>query len=82
MKNYLHIGGNQDGLSHPAADDAETVVWPVGVVAKEKYIRETLTLGNTSIMVYVHESLAPAQALILLVEHYRAWAVNRPGGRR
>jgi hypothetical protein len=82
MQTYIFIGGDKDGLSYPAADDAETVVWPVGVVAREKYIRETLTLGNVSILVYVHESLAPAQALIRLVEHYKAWCVNRPGGRR
>jgi hypothetical protein len=30
----------------------------------------------------VHESLTPTEALSRLVEHYKAWCVNRPGGRR
>jgi hypothetical protein len=46
------------------------------------YIRETLALGDVSITAYIHESLTPEQALNLLVEHYKAWCVNRPGGRR
>ena len=42
----------------------------------------TLSLGGVPIVAYVHESLTPEQALNRLVEHYKAWAVNRPGGRR
>jgi len=32
-----------------------------------------------SVVVYIHESLTPEQALSLLVEHHKAWCVNRPG---
>ena len=39
-------------------------------------------LGRRAHCGYVHESLTPEQALNRLVEHYKAWAVNRPGGRR
>jgi len=42
MQPYLHIGGNEDGLSHPVPNDAETVTWRVGVTGKETYIRSTL----------------------------------------
>jgi len=35
-----------------------------------------------SFRIYIHESLTPEQALNRLVEHYKAWAVNMPGGRR
>jgi len=82
MQPYLHIGGNDDGLSHPVPYDAETVTWPVAITGRETYNRSTLTLGDTSIAVYIHESLTPEQALNLLVGHYKAWCVNRPGGRR
>jgi hypothetical protein len=82
MQHYLHIGGGKDSLSFPAADGAETVTWPVGVTDKETYHCSTLSLGDVSVTVYVHESLPPEQALNLLVEHYRAWCVNRPGGRQ
>jgi hypothetical protein len=34
-----------------------------------------------SIMIYIQESMTPEQTLNRLVEHYRAWCVNRPGGR-
>lgn len=54
---------------------------PVGVTDKETYNRFTLTLGDESIVVYVHESLTTAQALKRLVESYKAWTVNQPGGR-
>jgi hypothetical protein len=82
MENYLHIGGGKDGLSFPAADDAETAQCPVGITDKETYTRLTLSLGDMSIVVYVHESLTVEQALDRLVAHYKAWAVKRTGGRR
>ena len=82
MQPYLHIGGNMDGLTHPVPNDAETVEWRVGVTGKETYICSTLSLGDVSVVVYIHESLTPAEALSRMVEHYKAWCVNRPGGRR
>ena len=63
-------------------NDAETVTWPVSITGREAYHRETLSIGDVSIVVYIHESLTPREALNLLVEHYKAWRVNRPGGRR
>jgi hypothetical protein len=53
-----------------------------GVTEKETYVRETLSVGVASIYIYRHESLTPAQVLNLLIESYKAWAVNRSGGRR
>ena len=82
MENYLHVGGDKDGLCYPAADDAETAQCPTVVTGQETYTRSTLSLGDASIVVYVHESLTREQALDRLVAHYKAWAVNRPGGRR
>jgi len=35
-----------------------------------------------SATIYLHSSLTPEQVLNRLVEHYKAWYVNRPGGRR
>jgi len=57
MQSYLHIGGGKDGLSFPATDDAETLEWQVGITNKETYNRLTLSLGDVSITVYIHESL-------------------------
>jgi hypothetical protein len=39
-------------------------------------------LGDTFITVYIHECVVPMRVLDRLVEYYKAWAVNRPGGRR
>jgi hypothetical protein len=78
----LFIGGNDDGLTHPIPDGSESLQWPVGITGKETYHRVTLSVDDVSIPVYVHESLTPKQALNLLVEHYKAWAIHRPGGRR
>jgi hypothetical protein len=69
MQSYLCIGGNHDGLNYPAHADAETVQWPVGATDKEIYTRSTLSVGDVSIMIYIHESLTPEQALNRLVEH-------------
>ena len=81
MQGYLLIGGNQDSLNYPAHADAETIYLPVSVTGREAYTRSTLTLGDVSITVYLHESLTPEQALNRVVEHYKAWAANQPGGR-
>ncbi len=78
----LFIGGNDDGLTNPVPDDAESLQWPVGIAGRETYHRVTLSLDDVSTSVFVHESLTPEQALNLLVEHYKAWVINRPGGRR
>jgi len=82
MRHCLHIGGGKDSLSYPAAEDAETLTWLVGVTGKETYNRSTLSVGDVSVTIYIHESLTQEQALSRLVEHYKAWCVNRPGGRR
>jgi len=81
VQGYLLIGGNQDSLNYPAHADAETIYLPVSVTGREAYTRSTLTLGDVSITVYLHESLTPEQALNRVVEHYKAWAANQPGGR-
>jgi hypothetical protein len=82
LQHYLHIGGDKDGLSYPAADGAETVQWPVGVTDKDTYISSTMGVGDVFIVVYRHESLTPERVLNRLVEHYKSWCVNRPGGLR
>jgi hypothetical protein len=82
MQNCLHIGGGNDGLNYPVADDAETVTWPSGVTGSEAYVRDSLSVGDASITIYRHESLTPQQTLSRLIEHYKAWSVNRPGGLR
>jgi hypothetical protein len=82
MQSYICIGGNHNGLNYPAHAAGETVTWPVGVTDKETYIRETLSIGDVSIYIYIHDSLTPEQALNRLVESYKAWCVNMPGGRR
>jgi hypothetical protein len=81
MQTYLFIGGGKDGLSYPAADDAEAVQLPVSVTGRETYIRSTLSVGAASVTFYKYENLTPEQALDLIVKHYNAWDVNRPGGR-
>ena len=81
MQPYLFIGGNWDGLNVPMAPDVDAVQMPVGVTGKETYHRSTLSVGDVSTTVYLHESLTPEQALNRLVEHYRAWCVNMPGSR-
>jgi hypothetical protein len=81
MQNYLFVGGAHDGLSFPVAEDAEFVQWPVGVTDSEVYTRESLSVGDAFIDIFRHESLMPEEVLNRLVEHYKAWAVNRPGGR-
>jgi hypothetical protein len=81
MQTYLFIGGNQDGLNIPVAPDVDAVQLPAGVTGKDNYISETLTVGDAAIIVYRHESLTSQQVIDRLITHYKAWAVNRPGGR-
>jgi hypothetical protein len=71
MQSYIFIGGNQDGLSFPVADDADFVQWPVGVTDKETYARESLSVGYAFIDIFRHESLTPEEVLARLVEHYK-----------
>ena len=63
-------------------DDVESVKLPVAVTDKATYVRSTLSVGDMSVTNYLHSSLTPEQVLIRLVEHYKAWYGNRPGGRR
>jgi hypothetical protein len=79
---YPLIGGVHDGLDFPAPDDAESIQIPVDITGLETYIRSTLGVGDKSIAFFRHESLAPERVLERLVNHYKAWCVNRPGGRR
>ena len=82
MRPYLFIGDPDDGLTHPAPVDAETLHWPSRIASRTTYHRLTLSLGYASIGIYVHESLTPTQALELLADFYKAWCVNQPGGRQ
>jgi len=82
MQSYLYNGGGKDGISVPTPDSAESVQLPVVITGRETYKRATLTVDAEAITVYIHESLTPAQALDLLVKHYKAWCVNRPSRRR
>ncbi len=77
MRSYLFIGGGKDGLRIPLDDEPDTIQLPAGVTEKETYVRETLSVGDASIYIYRHESLTPAQVLNLLIESYKARAVNR-----
>ena len=78
---YLLVGGQHDGLNIPTHVTEEVFTCPIGVGGqKETYHRLTLSLECASIVVYVHESLTPTQVLTNLVDYYRAWAYNRPGG--
>ena len=78
----LFIGRHEDGLTNPAPDGAGSLQWPVGVTGREAYNRLALSLGDLSVDIFVHESLTPEPALNRLVEYYKAWTINRPGGRR
>jgi len=73
MQSYLFIGGNQDGVNVPMADDVESTQ-----LSRETYIRDTLAVGiDASFTFYRHEELTPEEVLDLLVKHYEAWAVGR-----
>jgi hypothetical protein len=82
MQKYLFIGGRQDGLNIPMADDAEYVQLADGAAGRETYVRDTLAVGmDASVTFYRHEGLTPEEVLDLLAKHYKAWAVNQPGSR-
>jgi hypothetical protein len=81
MESCLFIGGNQDSLNVPVADDAESMQMVVGVTDKETYVRDTLNVGDVAVVIYRHERLTSEQVLNRLIESYKAWAVNQPGGR-
>ena len=76
MPNYLHIGGANDGLTIPVVDGAETAA------GFDLYIRDSLIVSDVSITFYRHESLTSEEVLNRLIEYYKAWCVNMPGGRR
>jgi hypothetical protein len=74
MQNYLFIGGDKDGLSLPAPDDAESVQ-----LSQETYIRDSLAVGAfASITFYRYEELKPEEILDLLVKHHGVWAYLQP----
>ncbi len=78
MKNYLFIGGIQDGVNARVAPDQEVIHVPVGAKNSETYIRDRLSVGDSFISIYRHESLTSRQALNRVVEHYKAWSTYRP----
>jgi hypothetical protein len=83
MQSYLFIGGHQDGLNMPLADDADTIQLASGATGQERYIRDTLNVGiDAYITFYRHEELTPEQVLDHLAKHYRSWALSRPGSRQ
>jgi hypothetical protein len=82
MQSYLFIGGHQDGLNIPLADDVEAIQLANGDTGQETYIRDMFNVGiDASITFYRHEELTPEEVLDHLVKHYKAWAVYQPGGR-
>jgi hypothetical protein len=81
MQGYLFIGGPDNGLTNPAPDGVEILHWPSGITGRETYVRETLSIGGASLTIFRHEGLTPEHVLELLAEHYKAWCLNRPGGR-
>jgi hypothetical protein len=82
MESHLFIGGAHDGLNMPVVGGLDAVQLPVSVTDRETYIRSRVTVGDASVTIYKHESLTPEQVLNRMVGHYKAWAVNRHGGRR
>ena len=82
MQRYLFIGGDQDGLNIPVADEVESIQLPVGAAGGETYIRDTLALGAyASFTFYRLEELPPDEVIDLLAKHYKEWAVHQSGGR-
>ena len=82
MQNYVLVGGAHDGLSFPVEDYQDEMRIPTGVTGSEVYVRDTLSAGDMSITIFRHESLMPELFLERVVAYYRAWAMNRTGGRR
>ena len=76
MQSYLFIGGHQDGINVPVADDVESIR-----LSREIYIRDAFAVGvYGSFTFYRHEELTPEEILDLLVKHHKAWPVNLPDG--
>jgi hypothetical protein len=74
MQSYLFIGGNQDGINLPVADDVESIQ-----LNREIYIRDSLAVGAfAAITFYRYEELTPEEVLDLLVKHHGAWAYLQP----
>ena len=82
MQTYLFIGGNQDSLNIALADTPKSIQLPAGVTEKETYVRDGLIVGDGAVVIYRHESLTSQEVLNRLIEYYKAWAVNMPGGRQ
>lgn len=81
MEGHLFIGGSCDGLTVPVESDVGAVQLWTDIAGIENYLRETLTIGAASIIIFRHESLTQQHVLYLLALHYKTWTVNRPGGR-
>ena len=81
MQTYLFIGGGKDGISIPLASATDTIQLPAGVTSLETYIRDSLSVDGVSVVIYRHEGVTPQQVLERFITHYKAWCVNRPGGR-
>jgi hypothetical protein len=82
MQSFLFIGGAQDSINVPVADDQDVIQLPKGVTGKDNYLRETLSVGDASITIYRHDSLTPEEVLDRVVTYYQAWCVFRHDGRR
>ena len=80
MQRYFFIGGHQDGVNIALPDVPDSI--RLGVTEKETYVRETLSVCDTAVIIYRHESLTSEQVLNLLIESYKAWYVSQPDGRR
>ena len=76
MKNFLFIGGAQDGCNLPVEPDLETVQLKVDGDS-ETYVHDSLSLGDVSVTVYQLESLNAEDALDRLILGFKAWATNR-----
>jgi hypothetical protein len=80
MQSYLFIGGDQDGLNIPVADEVESIQLPVDAAGGETYIRDTLAIGAyASFTFYRHKELQPDEVIDLLAKHFKEWAMNQPG---
>ena len=77
MQSYLFIGGGQDSINVPVADDQDVIQLPKDVTGKDNYFRETLSVGDASITIYRHDSLTSEQVLARIVVHYEAWAAHQ-----
>jgi len=81
MQSYLFIGGSQDGINVPAPDYVRDVQLPARITDKDVYVRDSLSVGDASIIIFRHENLTPELVLERMVSHYKAWAANHPHRR-